>query len=269
MIIDFHTHCFPDSLAPKAMASLMKSSDGKNHSDGTAGGLIEKMDIWGIDRSVVCNIATNAKQMTKVNSFAIEINGKQGKISSLGSLNPDAEDGEIEEEFKRLSKAGIRGIKIHPDFQNRFIEDECYERIFEGSVKYKMFVVTHAGLDRVSPDLIHATPDGILKVIDKHPDLTLIAAHMGGKEIWDEVEEKLVGKPLYFDTAVTALCEIGKERAERIINTHGAERILFGSDNPWADGRSEYEFIKSLSISEEEKEMILYRNALRLLGLEG
>lgn len=267
MIIDSHTHCFPDTLAPRAISSLKQGSTLINYTDGTLSDLLSKMKFWNVDKAIICNIATNAKQMHNVNSFAIEINGTDGKIISLGSINPAASDEDIESEFKRLKDAKIKGIKIHPDFQKTLIEDESYNRIFDLAIKNNMYVVTHAGLDRVSPDKIHATPDGILKVIEKFPKLKLVAAHMGSKENWDEAEAKLMGKNIFVDTAVIFANGIGKERAERMIKKHGADKVLFGSDCPWSMAVREYEFIKSLDLSIEEKELILHKNAERLLGL--
>jgi hypothetical protein len=114
MIIDFHTHCFPDALAPRAMASLTATFNTMSISsaqyDGTAAGLIDSMTRYGITRSVVCNIATNAHQNHKVNDFAISMKDSPDLIP-LGSLHPDCEDPEAE--INRLCAAGIKGIKIH------------------------------------------------------------------------------------------------------------------------------------------------------------
>ena len=72
MLIDFHTHAFPDHLAPRALASLAKDIARPPLTDGTVSGLLSAMDSWGVDRAVVCNIATNPKQTANVNAFAAE-----------------------------------------------------------------------------------------------------------------------------------------------------------------------------------------------------
>lgn len=162
MIIDFHEHCFPDSLAPRALSALKLQA--KNNSlfpctDGTRIGTEKHIAASGIDRAVICNIATNAKQQHNVNSFAIELAGASRCLFPLGSLHPDGED--KESELSRLADARIHGIKIHPDYVGVDIDDPKYDRIFSLCEERGFFVVTHAGLDPVSPEHIHATPDGI------------------------------------------------------------------------------------------------------------
>ena len=78
MVIDFHTHNFPDSLAPKAMAALKQNCadnpDIVAHTDGTAADAKRILKAAGVDRAVVCNIATNPRQEEKVNSYALRRN---------------------------------------------------------------------------------------------------------------------------------------------------------------------------------------------------
>ena len=96
-IIDFHTHAFPDSLAPRAIAQLTINAAASGYTpltDGTVGGLIASMDNAGITKSVICNIATNARQMTKVNDFAISCT-RNPRLIPLGSLHPDADGAAI------------------------------------------------------------------------------------------------------------------------------------------------------------------------------
>ena len=73
MIIDFHTHAFPEKLAARALNTLKVKIDREPNTDGTTDGLISKMNDWGIDFSVICNIATNPRQQENVNTFAIDI----------------------------------------------------------------------------------------------------------------------------------------------------------------------------------------------------
>ena len=146
----------------------------------------------GVDRSVILNIATNAHQQSSVNSFAIETGDTYPNLYTLGSLHPDSEN--IAEEAKRLSDAGIRGLKLHPDYINTFIDDPKLDPIYEVCVEYNLFVVSHSGWDFISPDCIHCTPERILNVLAKFPTLRFVAAHMGANRQWDEVERLLVGK---------------------------------------------------------------------------
>ena len=60
MVIDFHTHCFPDKIAERAIGKLSYVSGGlKYYSDGTVDGLKKNMAAENVDAAVVLNIATN------------------------------------------------------------------------------------------------------------------------------------------------------------------------------------------------------------------
>ena len=92
MLIDFHTHCFPEKIASKAIEKLSFASGGlKPHTDGTLSGLKNSMRENGVDISVALSIATNATQQKNVNNFAAEVN-KEENIVAFGSVFPFAED---------------------------------------------------------------------------------------------------------------------------------------------------------------------------------
>ena len=263
MIIDFHTHAFPDKLAAKAIEKL-SFGPYVAHTDGTVGELRAKMKKSGIDRFVVCNIATNPKQMKNVNDFAIASKETE-ELIPLGSVHPMAEN--ISEELARIKAAGLPGIKLHPDYMGFDIDDPVYDKIFDECSSLGLFVITHAGFDIYSPDHIHVTPDMILSILDRHPSLTLIAAHFGSNRMWDEVEEKLCGKNLYIDTSIASLEKMDPAQAKRIIEKHGDDRILFASDMPWCPVDENLRYIMELGLPAESLDKILSGNALRLLGM--
>ncbi|MBQ9161769.1 MAG: amidohydrolase family protein [Clostridia bacterium] len=267
MTIDFHTHCFPDALAPRAMEQLNLNARHANltaHTDGTAGDLIRSMDEFGIDYSVVCNIATNPRQMHKVNDFAISLLSTHPRLIPLGSLHPEGE--ELEGEAARLCDSGIKGIKIHPDYIRTHLDSPSFDRIFDICRDAGLFVISHTGYDPISPDHYHATPDMILNVIKRHKGLKFIAAHVGGVGSEEEVLEKLVGEDLYLDTSLVSLRPQKAEIICKIFNNHDHARLLFGTDTPWTQPSEEIEFINRASISDGLREGIFYKNAERLLG---
>jgi len=267
MIIDFHTHCFPDALAPRAIEQLNINSRHANlvsHTDGTAGDLVRSMDEFGIDYSVVCNIATNPRQMHNVNSFAISLLSTHPRLIPLGSLHPDGED--LEGEAARLTAAGIKGIKIHPDYIKTHLDSPSFDRMFDICRDAGLFVISHTGYDPISPDHYHATPDMILSVIKRHPGLKFIAAHIGGVGSEEEALEKLVGEDLYLDTSLVSLRPQRADIIYKILNGHDRERLLFGTDTPWTQPSEEIEFINRASISDDLRDRIFHGNAERLLG---
>ena len=273
-IIDFHTHAFPDALAPRAMAKLAATSASSGYypnTDGTVAGLLAAMDAAGVSRSVVCNIATNASQMQKVNDFALETARLCDRLIPLGSIHPMAEREEMERELDRLVAGGIRGIKIHPDYVGVTLDDPAFDPVLALAAERGMFVITHAGFDPVSPDKTFCTPDMILRVLDAHPTLRLVAAHTGGFDREGEVLEKLCGKDVYLDTSLAALRasrdDAWGDRCAAILRAHRPDRLLFASDCPWSSPAEELAFLAGCGFSEDTLSRIQYRNAEELLGI--
>lgn len=269
MIIDFHTHAFPEKIASRTVESLVANCEKVSdfsmipHTDGTARGLIEVEHRAGVDLAVVLPIVTNPKQTETINRVAKETNELQCGIYSFGSLHPADRDALWW--VGRLAEDGFKGIKLHPEFQN-FYADEAIE-IYRSAARYGMTVILHTGKDAGYPPPVHATPDMLLRVIDRVPDLKLVAAHFGGWRMWDEVARKLVGTPVIFDTAFIADF-IDPDLARDLIRAHGEEKILFGSDCPWEDPAHTLEFLRSLALDKNTLDRICGDNAAELLGIK-
>lgn len=267
MYIDFHTHAFADKIAERAIQVLTESAEKCNMkplTNGTAGDLREKLESCGVSKAVILPIATKPTQQTVINNWAAEIKGDF--FYPFGSIHPEAEDWETE--LERIKALGLYGVKFHPDYQNFMVDDENMIPKYRKCAELELPVTFHAGYDPVSPDLFHCRAEAAAKVFDQVPEMTMILAHGGGMRDWDNVEKYLAGKPgsLYFDVSVIA-AEIPRDQLLRIIRTHGADRILFASDCPWDLPSNEINMINELPLSDEEKELIFYKNAMRILKL--
>ena len=268
MIFDFHTHCFPDALAPHAIAHLAEISKKCGLSpttDGTAGGVIAQMHAHGVDKSLICNVATNAHQMPKVNAFACALAREQTELYALGSLHPQGDD--LEGQIKMLKKAGIKGLKLHPDYILVEFDDPILHPIFELCVAYDMFLITHAGYDPSSPDHMHCRPTQIKAVMDNFPKLALIAAHMGGIGCEQDVLDLLCGKQVYLDTSHSGSFAYRLPMLHKILQKHDPALLLYGSDCPWSGQENEQNFVKQAPISQQMREDIFWNNAARLLQI--
>ena len=269
MRIDFHTHCFPDALAPRAMEILTKNCSARKnirpHTNGTAADTKRLLMKTGVSLAVVCNIATNPHQEKNVNSFAISLKQQDSFFYPLGSVHPDSTC--MEKEIDRLKAAGIGGIKLHPDYVDISVTDARFGRIFDLLEERDMFAVVHAGYDPVSPEDTHATPAMLREVMDKRPHLKLVAAHMGGFCEADDVLSHLVGTPIYLDTSLSSLRPDEQELLHRILKEHPTERILYGSDIPWSNAEKEVAFVENAPLTEAQKALIFEENAKRLLKI--
>lgn len=270
-VIDFHTHVFPDKIAARTIEALLSEldDDSKAYTDGTLEGLKKSMKESTADYSVVLPVVTKVSQFESVNKYAAEINGKDN-IISFGGIHPENDN--IEEKLDYIKSLGLKGIKLHPDYQKTFIDDERYIKIISYCVKIGLIVSIHAGVDIGLSDVVHCTPYRAAKMIEAVCDrdqatepAKIVLAHIGGYDLYDEVEQLLVGAPVYFDLSY-GLDKINETRLLRIIRNHGADKVLFATDSPWA-GQAEFiEKMNSLPLTNEEKELIMYKNAEKLLG---
>lgn len=266
MIIDFHTHVFPDKIAEKTIAYLSEKGGIPAYTNGSLAGLKASQKNAGINYSVVLPVATAARQVESINRFAASQNGKDG-VFYAGAIHPECEN--AEEILDGIKAAGLFGIKIHPDYQGAYFDDERYIRIMSAAAKRGLITITHAGTDVGYPNDIHCTPDMVLSVLGKLGGIIenkLVLAHMGGCDMADEVLKKLVGKPVYFDTAF--VLDRYPEKSLALIRAHGADKTLFATDSPWADQKKFVGIIKGFDLTEEEKDKILYKNAEKLLGVQ-
>ena len=261
MRIDFHTHCFPDKIAARAMDNLSRMAAIHPVTDGTATGLVSMMEEDGIDKSVVLSIATNAHQQKAVNDFAASIQSE--KLCAFGSVFPDAPD--ALDELERIKMIGLCGVKLHPEYQQFYVDDEKMKPIYKKISELGLILTFHAGVDNGYPPPYHCMPKNLLRAL-LWLDTPVVAAHWGGQGCNAEVLDKLCGiEQLYFDTAY-GYGTVVPALAKKIIEKHGADKILFASDAPWNRPSQDEYVIECLRLSEEEKEMIYYKNALKLLG---
>ena len=266
MVIDFHTHTFPDQIAAKTMAYLSQKGGITPTSDGTLSGLKTQMQRAGVDCSVVLPIVTAPRQTETINRVSAALNGQDG-VYFFGGIHPDTEDVDATLDF--ICDSGLRGIKLHPDYQGVYFDDPRYVSIMEKAAKRGLYIVTHAGKDIAYPNDVHCTPKMILTVLERLKgviDNKLILAHMGGFDFPETVLETLCGKPVWMDTA--AVLSLYPDKCKEIIERHGADRVLFASDSPWASSEKFLRILRGFGLSKEKEAAILSENARAILQIE-
>lgn len=282
MIIDFHTHTFPEKLAKKAVEKLAGVSHTMPFTEGTVGELSDSMKEAGVDYSVNLPVMTGAGQVEKVNSSLME--QKQELLSqgiiTFGGMHPDYE--RYRQELKRLKQNGIPGIKLHPAYQNVEFDDIRMMRIVDYASELGLLVLTHAGIDVGLYEHNYCSVAHILKVIEQVHPTGLVLAHMGNWGCWEELERDLAGAPVWLDTAFaigpitphpqqkTKPCRmenLSYEDFVRIARKHGMDKILFATDSPWQAQKDYVERLRSAGLTHKEQEMVLGQNAAALLKI--
>lgn len=269
MLIDFHTHVFPDKIAARAIESLkagMISRHGRawpSYASGSVEGLLESMNGESVDVSVMMPIATKPAQAESINRFARAHASE--RLIAFGTVHPAQEN--WESALETLAVEGRPGIKLHPEFQDFYIDSPESVRILKKCGELGLMVTFHSGEDIGCPPPVHAAPDRIRRAADCAPDTTLIAAHMGGWNMWEEAAKLLKDTHLMFDTAYVQLRMSAPEFRD-LTRHFGAERVLFASDSPWARPATDMlSFITEAGLNCAELDLVTHKNALRLLGM--
>ena len=279
MIIDFHTHTFPDKIAVAAIDKLQHASHSKVFTSGTVSGLQASMQRAGIDRSVILPVATNPLKVSAMNDISCELTGQKGLVY-FGCIHPNMEGAEAE--LTRIAGKGLKGIKIHPVYQDVDIEDPRFLRILDRAGQLGLSVVMHAGDDIGFPGVVRCSPEMTARALRQVGPVKLICAHMGGWRNWDRVIDCLAGTAAMIDTAFSlgAIAPLEEDyykeeelqllKAEefcQLVRTFGSDRVVFGTDSPWDDQAAALAAIRALDLTEEEKEKILGGNAQRILKI--
>ena len=282
MIVDIHTHTFPDKIAARTVDKLQSMSHTHPFTDGSVQALRASMAAAGVDRSVVVPVATNAHQVPHVNDASIALNEQGGGVLSFGCMHPDFDGWKTE--LSRLSENGVKGIKLHPVYQEVYFDDPRFLRILDRCAEVGLLVLTHAGRDVGFPDAAdYVSPQRIASAMRQTDSVTLICAHMGGWRQWDDVERLLPETGVFIDTSFAlgqmtpngdgyyptseSLQLLSEAQFIRIVRAFGAERVLFGTDSPWGEQADSLRRLRALPLTDAESAAILGGNAQKLLEL--
>jgi uncharacterized protein len=259
--IDIHTHAFTDFIAKVAIPALEREGGIKAYLDGTVAGLLASMDRSGIEQSVLCSIATRPEQFTPILEWSKAIRSE--RIIPFPSLHPD--DPLLLEHLQEVHDQGFKGVKMHPYYQDYFLDDAGLNELYQKISELGMILVIHAGYDIAYPRIRRADPQRILEVCRQFPKLKLIATHLGGWDEWADVRRLLTGEPIYMELSF-ALDFLDQKRIRDILLSHPPEYLLFGTDSPWTDQATTLKMLGRLGLPETLFDQITSGNALRLLG---
>jgi len=286
MVIDFHVHAFPDKVADKAIETLSAIYGTQCFSDGKIDSLLKNMEKTNVDVSIIQPVSTDPRQVISINTWSASLNQLNPKNKSInpvigfGTIHPKFDS--YHDEIQRMKELGIKGVKFQPSFQEFYPDDESMFPIYEDIIKAGMILMFHAG-DEIKPaKIVYSTPIRLAKVLDAMKSVIddcgyyavsgskksakIVFAHLGGYMMWDQVEDYLIGREIYLDISYV-FGHLDNERILQMIKNHGIERILFGSDFPFSRPDLDMEYISKLNLTNEERDMILGKNALELLKI--
>ena len=259
-IYDAHTHIFPEKIAEKASIAIGNFYDASMKYTGKSSMLLNSGRKINVKKYLVCSTATVPEQTSKINDFIIEECNIHREFIGFGTLHPETEN--IDEEIEKIISNGLKGIKIHPDFQKFNIDDDKAFEIYE-KVAGRLPVLVHMGDDRYE----FSRPHRLLNVMKALPTLEVFAAHFGGYQCWEEAVKCLLDLPnIYFDTSST-LGFVSLDYAKQLVKHFDTDRLLFGTDFPMWDHKEELDRFFSLELSNEDNIKILSGNFKRIYNV--
>lgn len=262
-IINAHCHIYPEKIAERAVEGIKSFYDLDMSLNGMSNDLIRDGNEVGTRHYLVHSVATVPKQVRSINEFiAEEVRSHDGLFTGFGTMHPDSED--LEGDFEHLIGLGLKGVKLHPDFQGFALDSEKAYKLGEAISKGNVPILVHCG----DPRYNFSNPEQTEKFLQRFPNLTVIGAHFGGWSMWDDAIKRLPRFTNFYVDCSSSLYLMTATKAKEIIDAFGADRVLWGSDYPMWESKAEMERFERIDLTEDQKDLILYKNASKLLGVE-
>lgn len=264
-IIDAHAHIYPEKIAARAVEAIgefytIEMTGG----GGTAEDCLKVCGSTPITHFIVHSVATTAHSVPTINNFIAGECEKHPEFIGFATMHQDFENKEAE--IDRAIELGLHGVKIHPDTQGVNIDDPRLMELYE-IIEGRLPIVIHTGDYRYE----FSRPERLLRVLKAFPNLVVDAAHYGGWSIYEIGYDVLHDAPnperVFIDTS-SSFQLMGTRRAEELIGLWGADRVMFGTDFPMWDQKTELDLMMSMRLSDDDKEKVLWRTAERFCGVK-
>jgi predicted TIM-barrel fold metal-dependent hydrolase len=228
--------------------------------NATLASLLKSIQKGGIERVVVLPIA-NKPEHVKLNAWYSNLSQQSDKIIPFGSIHPDNDP----EELESFPVLGLKGIKLQPNAQLFYPDEERMFKLYEKANELGLIVIFHAGDEEGGVKGEYSQPERFVEVLKAFPDLTVVLPHLGGFRTWDKVDLVLGYDNVYYDTAHLPGV-IDDELFLELIEKIGIERVVYGTDFPWSDHSEDRAHVQKLL--GDRAHQIFWENPKKLLGID-
>ncbi|MDD6146967.1 MAG: amidohydrolase family protein [Oscillospiraceae bacterium] len=262
-IIDCHCHIYPDSIADRAVEGIKNFYDLDMAYDGRYHTLVASGNQISVKHYIIFSVATTPHQVHSINRFIADtVRQSGGLMTGLGTLHPDSD--EIGEGIAEIKRLGLKGVKLHPDFQRFRVDDKKCFPIYEMCQAENLPVLLHTGDSRYA----FSNPENVRPILEAFPKLTVIGAHFGGWSCWKEACRALSHYENFYVDCSSSFDWLTPEESAELVRAYTADRVLFGTDFPMWDHELEYKRFMAMELSDEDNRKILYQNACKLFSIE-
>ena len=260
--IDAHCHIYPSKIALLAIHHTDDFYGEHSSEKGVGEHLIESANINGIDKCLVQSVATTKKQVRKINEFIKgEVEKSNGKFIGLGTIHPESED--MKGDILHLIDLGLKGIKIHPDIQETPVDSKGFIKAYEICESLNVPILMHTGDNRYD----NSNPNRLVPILKEFKNLTVIGAHFGGWSIWTEAVKHYAEFTNFYVDCSSSFHYLKDDEIKAIIKGYGVNKVLFGTDYPMWNAKSEIERLLSLNLTDQEYELIFSKNAQKVFKI--
>jgi predicted TIM-barrel fold metal-dependent hydrolase len=276
MIIDCHTHIFPDEVRrdreafceeDEGFSSLYKNS--KNKMAGVEE-LIASMDESGVDQSVICGFPWNRPDLCSLhNQYLLESASRYPNrlivFVSLLFSNPDWSEKELDQRMK----AGAKGVGEIAFYHHEMTSQDinAMKPILTQMEKQGIPLLLHTNerLGHSYPGKGMTPLERFYELILSFPNLPILLAHWGGGlpfyELMPEVAKRMGN--VYYDTAASPFL-YSKKIYAIVSEIVGIKKVLFGTDFPLIPPQRYFKELEGSGLTDEDQKKILGLNFARL-----
>lgn len=267
MIIDAHTHIYPEHVAEKAISTIIENTKWRvdAHTDGTFDNLLFSMDKAGVDLSIVLTVATSLGQGCGILKWLKQMVDRTPRIIYFGSVHPyDSNNIDV---IHEMSGMGIQGLKFHPAYQDFPADSKEAYKVYEEALKNDFVLYFHSGYDISMPDSDYASVERFANVLRDFAGAKIIMAHAGGDGEWNKVLDLYGDKKCYYDTSFVLERMMRDDNAMELYRQN-EDYFIFGTDSPWQDQKRFVDFLRNSDLfSQDQKDKLFYKNILKLVKI--
>jgi predicted TIM-barrel fold metal-dependent hydrolase len=259
--IDAHAHIYPDEIADKASRATADFYDMEMNCDGRLRTLEERGRLAGIEKHVVLGVAVTPERVEGINNYLMRtVAARPDLLIGLGAMHPEFKN--VRAEIRRIKAGGLRGIKIHGDMQQVYLDGAGVIRVLEELAAENLPAMIHMG----DPRCPYSEPKRLAKALKAVPEVRVIAAHFGGWMMWEEAWRNLADLDNVWVDTSSSLYAMTPEEGAKTVRRYRPDRVLFGTDYPMWDPVQERLWFDALPLTDTERENIGRRNIEAFFG---
>ena len=176
-----------------------------------------------------------------------------------------------------LDTGRVKALKLYPGYVPIALGDRRVRPVYALAAEYRLPVMIHTGdtYERKSR-VRYAHPLEVDEVAVDHREVSFVMAHVGNPWFLDAAEVMYKNENVYGDVSGLTLGDFQPRYAafaraklnEVVAFVNDPTRLMFGTDWPISNLGSYLEFVRTLEMTEEEMEGLLWRNAARVFRID-